>query len=90
MTESTLTITEHLSSLGNGRGPRFLGPRIDKSDPTAGARFEAADGKLLAARLALADAEAELYGRDPEQLRLVAIETHTRTRNARRGHPATP
>lgn len=90
MNDGTLTITEYLSSCHDGRGPRFLGPKIEKGDPTAEERFDSADMKLLGARLALADAEADLYGRDPEELRAIAQKTHTRHRAARRGRPATP
>lgn len=90
MNDGTLTITEFLASCGHGRGPRFLGPKIDNRDETAKARFEAADEKLLAARLALADAEEELFGRNAGELRGLAIETHHRHRSARRGRRPTP
>lgn len=89
MTDGTLTITEYLSSCRDGQGPRFVGPKIDKGDPTAEERFDSADMKLLVARLALADAEAELYGRDHNVLRALAENTHARHRAARRGRPAT-
>lgn len=82
----TTTITEHLSDLTE----RLVGPKIDVKNPEALARFRVLDEALLKARLALADAEAAIYGADRGHLRTLAAATHERTANARRGGPAIP
>ncbi len=81
-----LTITEHLASTST----RFTAPRVELKDPAALARFHDLDAKIEEARLALAEAEAALYGLDVGPLRQLASLTHRRTRNARQGMRPTP